>query len=194
MMKLTKVKAPKNNINCNKAISRLFTIVTLFAIVAGNSSFIAEGIGQTLEETRRAMLQALPTGEEITAIKISTPSRSMLRKADREITLNMNAMIKELNSFHITYIENIAADLDINTQFSQGYMISPTLESFENSDIVLTCQFDAENIEMDLKKQFLHADNLIFRRFYLNGYSMINLIEITDADAFMTEKFHAENN
>lgn len=194
MMKLTLAKAVKNNIKSKKAISGLFTVLTLFAILAGNSSFIAEGIGQTLEETRRAMLQALPIGEEITNIKISTPSRSMIRQADREMHLNMNAMIKALNSFHIGYIENIAADQEINTQFNQQYMINPALERFENSDISLTHQFEAENINMNLHTKLLKADNHIFKQFYLNDYRMINPSEITAADILITDTFYTDNN
>lgn len=194
MMKLTKVNAPKNNINCKKAISGLFTAVTLLTILAGNSSFIAEGIGQTLEETRRTMLEALPIGEEITAVKISTPSRSMFRKADREIHLNMSAMIKELNSFQIGYTENFAADQYINRQFKQEYMIFYTLERSEKSDIVLTNQFDAENIDINLNRKFLVADNHIIMQYYLNNYSTNNPIEITAADLLITETFYTENN
>lgn len=194
MMKLTKVNAPKNNINCKKAISGLFTAVTLLTILAGNSSFIAEGIGQTLEETRRTMLEALPIGEEITAVKISTPSRSMFRKADREIHLNMSAMIKELNSFQIGYTENFAADQYINRQFKQEYMIFYTLERSEKSDIVLTNQFDAENIDINLNRKFLVADNHIITQYYLNNYSTNNPIEITAADLLITETFYTENN
>lgn len=140
------------------------------------------------------MLEALPIGEEITAVKISTPSPSMIRKADREINLNMNAMIKALNSFHIRYIESIAADQDINIQFNQGYMIKPTSERAENSDMDLTYQFDAENIDMNLKKQSSNADDLIFKKFYLNDYSMANPTKITDADILITNTFYAENN
>lgn len=194
MMKLTLAKAVKNNIKGKKAISGLFTVLTLFAILAGNSSFIAEGIGQTLEETRRAMLQALPIGEEITNIKISTPSRSLIRKADREMHLNMNAMIKALNSFHIGYTENIAADQEINTQFNQQYMINPALERFENSDISLTHQFEAENINMNLQAKLLKADNQIFKQFYLNDYRMNNPSEITAADILITDTFYTDNN
>jgi hypothetical protein len=194
MMKLTLAKAAKNNIKSKKAISGLFTVLTLFAILAGNSSFIAEGIGQTLEETRRAMLQALPIEEEITNIKISTPSRSMIRQADREMHLNMNAMIKALNSFHIGYTENIAADQEINTQFNQLYMINPALEIFENSDISLTHQFEAENINMNLQAKLLKADNHIFKQFYLNDYRMSNPSEITAGDILITDTFHTDNN
>ena len=194
MMKLTLANVAKNNIKSNKAISGLFSALTLFAILAGNSSFIAEGIGQTLEETRRSMLEALPTGEEITAVKISTPSRNMIRKADREIHLNMNTMIAALNSFQIGYTENFAADQDINSQFNQGYMIFPALERSEKSDIVMNYQFDAENIDMNLDRKFLNADNLIFRQFYLNDYSMNNPAEITASDILITDIFNAEIN
>lgn len=194
MMKSTKVKTPKNNICCKKAISGLFTAVTLFAILAGNSSFIAEGIGQTLEESKQVMVQALPIGEEITAVKISTPSRSMIRKADREIHLNMNAMIKELNSFHIVFSETIAADQDINHLFNQEYMIRSAMEKAEDSDISLTYRFEAENINMNMFISILSADNLIFKQFYLNNYSSNNPMTITPADELISEIFYAENN
>jgi hypothetical protein len=105
MMKLTTANVP-TNICCKKTISGLFTVVTLLTVLVGNSSFISEGIGQTLEKTSIAIIEMLPTGEEITAVKISAPSRSMIRKADREIHLNMNEMIKELNSFHLVMNEN----------------------------------------------------------------------------------------
>lgn len=184
----------KNNINCKKAISGLFTAVTLFTILAGNSSFISEGIGQTLEKTRLSMIEFLPIGEEITAVKISTPSRSMIRKADREINLNMNQMIKELNSFQILMNETNSADQEINDQFNNGYMISTGWEKFENGDISLTAQFEAENINLHLSKYLLNADNQIFNQFYLNNYSRTNPTIISDADVLITDNFYSENN
>lgn len=184
----------KNNINCKKVISGYFTAVTLFTILAGNSSFIANGLGQRLEKTRQAIIEMLPIGEEITAVKISTPSRSMIRKADREIHLNMNQMIKELNSFHISIHETNSADKEINDQFNNSYMISPDLEGSKNGDFSLTAQFDAENISIELMKYMHDADNHMAKQFYLNNYSTFNPTIITDADDLMTETFYNENN
>jgi hypothetical protein len=194
MMKLTTAKIPKNNINCKKAISGLFTAVTLFTILAGNSSFIAEGIGQTFEKTKSTMIEFLPIGEEITAVKISTPSRNMFRKADREIHLNMNEMIKALNSFHIATTETNSADKEINDQFNEEYRINTDWEEFNIGDINLTEQFNAENINMNLDKTLLASDNLMFKLFYLNNYSITNPVLITVADAQITDIFLAEQN
>ncbi len=193
-MKLTTAKIPKNNINCKKAISGLFTAVTLFTILAGNSSFIAEGIGQTFEKTKSTMIEFLPIGEEITAVKISTPSRNMFRKADREIHLNMNEMIKALNSFHIATTETNSADKEINDQFNEEYRINTDWEEFNIGDINLTEQFNAENINMNLDKTLLASDNLMFKLFYLNNYSITNPVLITVADAQITDIFLAEQN
>ena len=193
-MKLTTAKIPKNNINCKKAISGLFTAVTLFTILAGNSSFIAEGIGQTFEKTKSTMIELLPIGEEITAVKISTPSRNMFRKADREIHLNMNEMIKALNSFHIATTETNSADKEINDQFNEEYRINTDWEEFNIGDINLTEQFNAENINMNLDKTLLASDNLMFKLFYLNNYSITNPVLITVADAQITDIFLAEQN
>jgi len=193
MVKITTAKLPKNKINCRKAISGLFTAVTLLTILAGNSSFIAEGIGQTFDKNNSTMIELLPVGEEITAIKISTPSRNMFRKADREIHLNMIEMIKALTSFHIATTESNAADMEINDQFNAGYRINTDWEEYNNSDITLTEQFEAENINMNLDKTFLVSDNLVFKQFYLNDYSITNPILITIADALITENFFAEN-
>lgn len=193
MAKLTTARIPKNKINCKKAISGLFSAVTLFTILAGNSSFIAEGIGQTLEKTKSTMVESLPIGEEITAVKIATPSRNMFSKADREIHLNMNEMIKALNSFHIATTETNSADKEINDQFNAGVSINTDWEEFNNGDIKLTEQFLAENINMNLDKSLLVSDNLIFKQFYLNDYSIMNPILISVADADITEIFNAEN-
>jgi hypothetical protein len=193
MAKLTTARIPKNKINCKKAISGLFSAVTLFTILAGNSSFIAEGIGQTLEKTKSTMVESLPIGEEITAVKIATPSRNMFRKADREIHLNMNEMIKALNSFHIATTETNSADKEINDQFNAGVSINTDWEEFNNGDIKLTEQFLAENINMNLDKSLLVSDNLIFKQFYLNDYSIMNPILISVADVDITEIFNAEN-
>ncbi len=184
----------KNNINCKKVISGFFTAATLFTILAGNSSFIANGLGQRLQKTRQAMIEMIPIGEEIIAVKISTPSRSMIRKADREIHLNMNQMIKELNSFQISIHEANSADKEINDQFNNSYMISPDLEGSKNGDFSLTAQFDAENITLDIKNYMHIADNQIVNQFYLNNYSTFNPNIITDADALITETFCSENN
>lgn len=193
MLTLKAIRALKKKIDTKKAISGLFTAVTLFTVLAGNSSFITAGIGQTLEKTKLAMIEMLPIGEEITAVKISTPSLSMIRKADREIHLNMNAMIKELNSFHIETNEPNSADQEINDQFKHSYMINTEWERFENDDIRLTEQFEAENININLDNTILKSDNLIFKQFYLSDYSIPNPILITYADVLMTNTFCTEN-
>jgi hypothetical protein len=194
MMKITTANVPTDNICCKKAISGLFTAVTLLTVLIGNSSFVSEGIGQTLEKTSMAIIEMLPIGEEITAVKISAPSRSMIRKADREIHLNMNEMIKELNSFHLVMNENKTADQEMSNQFYDEYKISADWEKFDNGDISLAAQFDAENINMNLSKSLLLSDNQIFRQFYLSDYSIPNPVLITDADVRISEAFHAENN
>lgn len=184
----------KNNINCKKAISGLFTTVTLFTILAGNSSFISEGIGQTLEKTRLAMIEMLPIGEEIRAVKISTPSHSMIRKADREIQINMNQMIKEMNAFQIATMPAQTADAAINDQFNKGNSISLDWEGFVNGDISLSAKFEAENINMNIEKNMQISDNQILKQFYLNDYTIQNPAIITGADILITEKFQVENN
>ena len=194
MMKITTANVPTNNIYCKKAISGLFTAVTLLTVLIGNSSFISEGIGQTLEKTSIAIIKMLPIGEEITAVKISAPSRSMIRKADREIHLNMNEMIKELNSFQLVMSENKTTDQEMNNQFYDEYRLSADWEKFDNADVSLAAQFDAENINMNLNKSLLTSDNLIFRQFYLSDYSIPNPVLITDADVRITEAFYTENN
>jgi hypothetical protein len=117
----------------------------------------------------------------------------MFRKADREIHLNMNEMIKALNSFHIATTETNSADKEINDQFNTGVSINTDWEEFNNGDIKLTEQFLAENINMNLDKSLLVSDNLIFKQFYLNDYSIMNPILISVADADITEIFNAEN-
>ena len=68
MLTLKAFRALKNKIDTKKAISGLFTAVTLFTVLSGNSSFITAGIGQTLEKTKLAMIEMLPIGEEITSV------------------------------------------------------------------------------------------------------------------------------
>ena len=108
--------------------------------------------------------------------------------------MNMNAMIKALNSFHIALTESNTADQEINKQFNGEYSINPALELFENSDLSLTYQFEAENIKMDIESNLLNADNLMVTAFYLNNYSSINPAFITAADLLLTETFYADNN
>ena len=194
MAQLLKVNPSKNNINCKKAISGLFTALALLTILTGNSAFISDGIGQSFEKTNCALREAMPIGEEITAVKIASPSRSMIRKADQEMHMNMNAMIKALNSFHIGLMESNTADQEINNQFILEYSINPGFEIFENSDFNLTYQFEAENINMDIEKNLLNADNVMVTAFYLNNYSRNNPAYITAADLFLTETFYADNN
>ena len=194
MAQLLKANPSKNNINCKKAISGLFTALALLTILTGNSAFISDGIGQSFEKTNCALREAMPIGEEITAVKIASPSRSMIRKADQEMHMNMNAMIKALNSFHIVLTSSNTADQEINNQFIGEYSIKPGLEIFENSDLNLTYQFEAENINMDIEKKLLNADNVMVTAFYLNNYSRNNPAYITAADLLLTETFYADNN
>jgi hypothetical protein len=194
MAQLLKANPSKKNINCKKAISGLFTALALLTILTGNSAFISDGIGQSFEKTSCALREAMPIGEEITAVKIASPSRSMIRKADQEMHMNMNAMIKALNSFHIELRESNTADQEINNQFIGEYSINPGFEIFENSDFNLTYQFEAENINMDIEKNLLNADNVMVTAFYLNNYSRNNPAYITAADLFLTETFYADNN
>lgn len=194
MAQLIKANSSKNKINCKKAISGLFTALALLTILTGNSAFFSNGIGQSFEKKSCALLEAMSIGEEITAVKIASPSRSMIRKADQEMHMNMNAMIKALNSFHIALTESNTADQEINNQFNGEYSIKPGLEMFENSDLSLTYQFDAENINMDIEKKMLNADNLMVTEFYLNNFSRNNPAFITAADLSLTETFYADNN
>jgi hypothetical protein len=194
MAQLLKANPSKNNINCKKAISGLFTALALLTILTGNSAFISDGIGQSFEKTSCTLREAMPIGEEITAVKIASPSRSMIRKADLEIHMNMNAMIKALNSFHIALTSSNTADQEINNQFIREYSIKPGLEIFENSDLNLTNQFEAENINMDIEKKLLNADNVMVTAFYLNNYSRNNPTYITAADLLLNETFYADNN
>jgi hypothetical protein len=194
MAQLLKVNPSKNNINCKKAISGLFTALALLTILTGNSAFISDGIGQSFEKTNCALREAMPIGEEITAVKIASPSRSMIRKADQEMHMNMNAMIKALNSFHIGLMESNTADQEINNQFILEYSINPGFEIFENSDFNLTYQFEAENINMDIEKNLLNADNVMVTAFYLNNYSRNNPADISAADLLLTETFYSDNN
>ena len=194
MAQLLKANPSKNNINCKKAISGLFTALALLTILTGNSAFISDGIGQSFEKTNCALREAMPIGEEITVVKIASPSRSMIRKADQEMHMNMNAMIKALNSFHIPLTSSNTADQEINNQFIGEYSINPGFEIIENSDFNLTYQFEAENINMDIEKNLLNADNVMVTAFYLNNYSRNNPAYITAADLFLTETFYADNN
>ena len=194
MAQLLKANPSKNKINCKKAIAGLCTALALLTILTGNSAFISDGIGQSFEKTSCELLDATNIGEEITAVKIASPSRSMIRKADQEMHMNMNAMIKALNSFHIALIESNTADQEINSQFNGEHSINPGLELFENSDLSLTYQFEAENINMDIEKKLLNADNLMVTEFYLNNYSSINPTFITAADLLLTKTFYADNN
>jgi hypothetical protein len=194
MAQLLKANPSKININCKKAISGLFTALALLTILTGNSAFISDGIGQSFEKTSSSLREAMPIGEEITAVKIASPSRSMIRKADQEMHMNMNAMIKALNSFHIELTESNTADQEINNQFIGEYSIKPGLETFENSDLSLTYQFEAENINMDIENKLLNADNVMITAFYLNNYTRNNSTYITAADLFLTETFYADNN
>ena len=194
MAQLLKANPSKNKINCKKAISGLFTALALLTILTGNSAFVSDGIGQSFEKTSCALREAMPIGEEITAVKIASPSRSMIRNADQEMHMNMNAMIKALNSFHIALTESNTADQEINNQFKGEYSIPTELEIFENSDFSLTYQFHAENINMDIEKNLLNADNLMFTEFYLNNFSRIHPAFITAADLLLTETFYADNN
>ena len=194
MAQLLKANPSKNKINCKKAIAGLFTAFALLTILTGNSAFISDGIGQSFEKTSCALREAMPIGEEIAAVKIARPSRSMVRKADQEMHMNMNAMIKALNSFHIALTESNTADQEINKQFNGQYSINPGSELFENSDLSLTYQFEAENINMDIESNLLNADNLMVTEFYLNNYSSTNPAFITAADQLLTETFYADNN
>jgi len=194
MAQLLKANPTKNNINCKKAISGLFTALALLTILTGNSAFISNGIGQSFEKTNCALRELMPIGEEITVVKIASPSRSMIRKADQEMHMNMNAMIKALNSFHLQLTESNTADQEINNQFIGEYSINPGFEIFENSDFNLTYQFEAENINMDIEKNLLNADNVMVTAFYLNNYSRNNPAYITAADLLLAEIFYADNN
>ena len=194
MAQLLKANPSKNNINCKKAISGLFTALALLTILTGNSAFISNGIGQSFEKTNCALREPMPIGEEITVVKIASPSRSMIRKADQEMHMNMNAMIKALNSFHLQLTESNTADQEINNQFIGEYTIKPGLKIFENSDLNLTYQFEAENINMRIENKLLNADNLMVTAFYLNNYSRNNPNYITAADLLLTETFYADNN
>ena len=102
---------------------------------------------------------------ETATIRISTPTVSMYRSADREIAINMNEEIKSASKKKIASGSVLPADIDINYEFYNQFRINMfQLPSEQDNEIVFHL-FHAENIQFSNSFSLKATDDIIHGQF-----------------------------
>jgi len=192
-MKLKTTMWSVKNIKHTKAISSIIHAAVAMIVLIGNSSFTSISIGQGLENSKLEMQALRSVGDEISKVKITRPSKDMIKMADREMHMNMNSLIREMNSFRIASFTNSQTDDLVNDQFYAQFIIAHDISLFSVNDQLINDLFYAENINLMNEINLLNADYQIFKDFYLNGYLNTNTSLLTEADNTICSCFYTEN-
>lgn len=102
-------------------------------------------------------IQSKQLPDKMAAVRISTPTIPMYRKADREIAVNMNNDIRAVKSLHISINFSSVSDDAINNQFNQRADVHLGSTAAQ-ADEFLTQQFNAEHHVFGAKNLLFSAD------------------------------------
>ncbi len=128
------------------------------------------------------------TGDDIKNVKISLPDSKLLRRADREINRNMAIELRNAAFFKINMPETVTADQQVNAAFFNEFTLSNFYEIDQELDQKLSNEFLAFNINTNLSKNSLQADNEMNAIFY-NAFKIQILGDVNAADLEMNNQF-----
>lgn len=145
-------------IQINTIRSTFFTLSILMGTMLHSFGF--DGRFNELDSNKAILVDG-----ETRSTRISTPTVSMYRRADREIAVNMNEEIKSTSKKKITTGSVHQADVEINYKFYNQFWVNvlqwPSVQEDEN----LYRLFNAENIKFSTCIGFEAADNLMHGQF-----------------------------
>lgn len=144
---------------------QITTIISTFLtslILMGTSlkSLGFDGVYSKLDSNKAFLVDG-----EIASNRISTPTISMYRRADREIAINMNEEIKAASKKKITSGSADQADIEINNHFFNQFNINTFQVPSEQENELVCLLFYAENIPFSIGFSMKAADEIIHGQF-----------------------------
>lgn len=193
MVKFKITIGAKNNSKPNNAFSTLVHAATALILLIGNSSFTSTSNGQGMDHGKLENKMILSLGDEISKVKIATPSKHIIKMGDIEMHKNMNNLIKEMNSFRIGPFTNQSADDMVSDQFYAQFSIACDVNGYPLNDQMVSDRFYAEHINMMIEVNLLSADYQMFINFYFNEYINVDPALATEGDKMISDCFYREN-
>jgi hypothetical protein len=182
-------KAAKTSIK--GILTFMLNAVVAFVLLIGNSSFTLLTYGQGVDSAKIVSFEESTENTDKKEVKISIPTRNMIRRADIEINRNMNEWIKMINLFRIPRFDPFNADKQINNNFLESFYLNFNVSDADEDR--LHTLFQSENIKFGGMKPFLESDFIIDNIFKSASYINHNNAIIVEADLIITSTFHAEN-
>ena len=161
-------------------------------LLIGNSSFTLLTYGQEVDSAKIASTEESLELNDKKGLKISIPTRNMIRRADIEINRNMNEWIKMINNFKISQFDPFEADQQIRNNFLGSFILCL---KFANADVEdqLNVLFNSENIRLLETKHFLKSDVSIDNMFKSTLYMNYTTGRLLQSDMIITNVFHTDN-
>ena len=182
-----------NIIGATKGLFRIFLNATVaLMLLIGNSSFTLLTYSQEIDSAKISLTEESLALNDKQGLKISIPTRNMIRRADIEINKNMNEWIQMINHLKIPQLNPFEGDKQISKNFLASFFLCLTFADADDEN-VLNILFHAENIRLIDTKPFLGSDSSIDYMFKSALYTNNNFYKIIEADLIITNTFHAEN-
>ena len=176
-----------------KGLFRIFLNATVaLMLLIGNSSFTLVTYSQVIDSAKISLTEESLALNDKQGLKISIPTRNMIRRADIEINRNMNEWIRMINHLKIPQLNPFEGDKQISKNFLASFFLCLTFADADDEN-VLNMLFHAENIRLIDTKPFLGSDSSIDYMFKSAMYTNNNFYKIIEADLIITNTFHAEN-
>jgi hypothetical protein len=106
------------------------------------------------------------TDDNIANFRIAVPTKSMIRKADREIHLNMYNDIRSAYQINFSPDFAVAGDIRINNQFESSYHIEMNQEQALTADDIINDLFAVDQITFNSIEQINDGDHSIGNSFF----------------------------
>jgi hypothetical protein len=180
-------------IGATKGFFRIFLNATVALILLiGNSSFTLLTYSQEIDSAKISLTEESLALNDKQGLKISIPTRNMIRRADIEINRNMNEWIRMINHLKIPQLDPFEGDKQISKNFLASFFLCLTFADPED-EFFLNMLFHAENIRLIDTKPFLGSDSSIDNMFKSALYTNNKSYKLIESDLITTSTFHTEN-
>lgn len=178
--------------DCSKksGFLKIINVLFLALILISNSSFASRFSSKESEDSNK-VVKHTPSDDK-DAVKISLPNTKLVNRADREIHLNMERLIREYTNPILVTPDMLEADKEMNNAFFSNYKISFNSNTIL-SDEDLNSLFFAYNLMMPSANLYGMADDEINFEFFIENYLKINADLLYAGDSSINVRFNNEN-
>jgi len=176
------------------AIRKMISIALfLIAILLNNPGNLVHASlpNETSDSNKIEYVVTGELGDELMVAKISLPNGKTFRRADREINRNMANDIRDLKNLKLEPIDAMDADEIITNEFYSNFQLTNFYPAHPELDEQLSANFLGENLNNNLIKYFLLADNEINKSF-IQGFKIYQQPNFSVADNAINVQFEKE--